>query len=334
MLHAGSASQEWIVARSLCAYTTFDCSQVPAKRRAGFLDIAVRRWAPFADPDYHVAWSGGMAMVWAWSRACLADPATPGQVPSEGDRGLPESMFLGAPQAAGESLQACVEGVEGRVWRDHVLVASQWWPQAPDRAQWNWFLRGAGAGVVDAPPPVQELPRQAAPWASPGRRSFEDVGRRLQRPALLAAALAGVFVFAWQLGGFLPLAWRHFAIQSDIAALEPGLQPILQARESADRDAARITELLALRPAASQSRLMAEVGALLPARGVNVTQWKYDDRQGLEVMVRANPTDPQPLVQALEESAWFGEASAEPGDGADRIRLRARVEAPSAEPAP
>lgn len=299
---------------------------MPAKRRAGYIDIAVRRWAPFADPDYHVNATPAAAMVWAWSRATLADPAQPGDAPVEGDRGLPESVFLGQPEADGEHIQACVEGFEGRVWRDHVLQASLWWPQEPDLAEWNRFLRGAGQPVVDAVPMARAMPRQAAPWTSRRGRSLDELGRRYRGSAMTVAIAATVLAFAWQLGALLPLAWKHLAIQREMAQLQPVLQPIMTARENAERDLARIQSLLALRPAAGQVALMADLARVLPQRGVNVTQWKYGASEGLEVMVQTQDPDPQPLVQALEESGRFAEASAEPGDGADRVRLRAKVD--------
>ena len=67
-LAQGSNGQEWVLARGFCAYTVLDGAAVPARKRRGFVEMAVSRWSPFADPQSHVEWAGDRAMVWAWSR--------------------------------------------------------------------------------------------------------------------------------------------------------------------------------------------------------------------------------------------------------------------------
>ena len=68
-LAEGGNGQEWVLARGLCAYTTLDGAAVPARKRRGYVQMAVARWAPFPDAESWVEWVGDRAMVWAWSKS-------------------------------------------------------------------------------------------------------------------------------------------------------------------------------------------------------------------------------------------------------------------------
>ncbi len=331
MISAGGAAQAWVVARSLCAYARIDCAAVPRRERPSFLSLAIRRWAPFPDAVHHVSWSGEQAMVWAWPASAMVDPAE-ADVRPDIVRCTPESIYLGQPASAGASLQACVEGVEARAWRDGVLHASLWWPQVPALPEWNRFLRGAGLPVQDAVPVPEALPRQATAWVSHRGPSMGELGRRHGRRLAVAGVAAAVFLVAWQVGALLPLAWREYALQRELAALEPSLGPIIAARESAEQDLARIDSLLALRPARSQTDLMANVAQAAPAGAQRITRWQYDAGDGLQVTLELQQPDPQALVAAYEASPLLDSVSVEPGDGPQRLRLRARVAPPEATP--
>ena len=126
-LSEGGNGQEWVLARGFCAYTVLDGAAVPARKRRGFVDMAVARWSPFPDPQSHVEWIGDRAMVWAWSRAQVLAAADGTTLPPP-RRILPESLFRGQVQPGGEELVVLDEGVEARAWRDGVMVASRWWP--------------------------------------------------------------------------------------------------------------------------------------------------------------------------------------------------------------
>lgn len=331
MLRAGGAAQAWVLARSLCAYTRIDCASVPRRERPSFLDLAIRRWAPFPDAMHHVSWSGDQAMVWAWPTSALQDPADADARP-EVVRCTPESIYLGQPEAEAAGLQACVEGVEGRVWRQGVLHASMWWPQLPSLADWNGFLRGAGLPVQDAVPAPESVPLQAAPWVSHRGPSLGELGRRHGRRLAVGTVAAAAFLVAWQVGALVPLAWREFALQRELARLEPSLGPIIGAREAAEADLVRIESLLALRPPRTQTDLMANVAQAAPPGAVRITRWQYDAGDGLQVTLELSQPDPQALVAAYEASPLLDAVSVEPGDGPQRLRLRARVVAAGATP--
>src|SRR5690606_22739992 len=57
-----------LVGRELCLFLVVDASRVPPKQRAAFIGHAVRRAAPFPDPEHDVLWCGSHAAIWYWSR--------------------------------------------------------------------------------------------------------------------------------------------------------------------------------------------------------------------------------------------------------------------------
>ncbi len=324
------------MSRALCAYAVFECPALSAARRKAFLDTAVRRWAPFPDPQFHAEWVGRKAMVWAWSKAVVGtlgggvddDPAaaTPRRI-------LPESIFVGSVDDAGAVLLAVAEGVEGRVWRERVLVASRWWRQSPDRVEWNEFLRGSGLPAIDDVPIPEPAPLSARGWSLTGGDHLAGLALRYRSQAL--AAIAGLVTFSLMvpIAGAGRALWIESRIEAEIAAKDEGLQRIMRAREAAERDAARAAGLLALRPPARQSELLPAVLPLL-GQNVRILEWRLPTPDSLEVTLALPNPDPLALVQAWQDSGRFRDVTADLGRSAGEVTVRGRILARPAEAAP
>lgn len=323
-LSHGGGGREWVLARGLCAYTLLDAAAIPLAKRRGYADMAVKRWSPFADPGFHVEWAGARAMVWAWSngRMLAFDEDEPVAPPR---RMVPESLLRGQPRAEGAEVVGLDEGVEGRIWHDHALLASQWWPQVPESAQWNLFLRGAGLPPVEAVPAVVGGDLNERAWSRPASRAWGDVASR-HRTTLVAAGLglaaAAVMV---PLAGSLRLLVETAQVERAIASQDDSLQQILAARESAERDASEIEALLDLRPPAGQLQLLATVIGVMPAGNWQLLEWRMPDAKTLEVDLRMPRPDPRALVGAWEASGQFRDVSAELGRAPDEISIRAAI---------
>ncbi len=124
------------------------------------------------------------AGLWTW--AALESDAGPasGPAPVSSPRAIPETLAR-QPMAHGQRLVQCLEGVEGQVWMDNALMASRWWPAAPQQRQWVAFLRAArldtSEGGVDIPPVVEVPWRTNLPvWEAAG-----DAARTLVTPGRL-----------------------------------------------------------------------------------------------------------------------------------------------------
>jgi hypothetical protein len=319
----GGAGSEWIVARELCAFVALDGSTVPSSKRRAFAQTAARRWSPFADPDFHVEWAGGRAMVWAWSRAGVLD--TDDAVAPAPRRLLPESLYRGAPRPHGEEAVAMDHGVEGRVWREHALVASAWWPGPPDLRTWNDFRRGAGLGTDPSVPAPVEAALAGGPWTAAPKVGLGEIASRYR--TLLAAACLGiaVAVLGSMLASAVSLMVSIHLVDNEIAEQDEGVQRILLAREQAARDAAEIESLLELRPPAGQVELLAAMVGLLPPGGWQLLEWRMPDPANLQVDLRMAQPDPSALVQSWEASEQFEGVSVELGRTPDEVSIKARV---------
>lgn len=318
-----------MLARGRCAYTLIDASAVPQRKRQAFVGISVSRWAPFADPASHVEWIGDRAMVWAWSRTALLEEdgsklhAAPWRV-------LPESLLRGQPLASGEVLVAMDHGVEARVWRDHALVASQWWDTTPGLEDWNAFRRGAGLAPASGLPVVEAPGLAGAPWTRPRSRAIGDMAQEYRRH--LAAAAVGIAAAAicLPLASAIKLRAATYQLEREIAGQDVRLKRILDARDSTARDVEAIGRLLALRPAAGQVRLLAAVVGLVPAGAGELLEWRMPDADNLEVTLRMANPDPAGLVRSWEASELFDEVGVELGPNPQEVRIRAHIVRPVA----
>lgn len=321
-LTEGGNGQEWVLARGFCAYTLLDGAAVPARKRRGFVDMAVSRWSPFADPQSHVEWAGDRAMVWAWSRARALESGDE-QVAAP-RRILPESLFRGQPLAEGQELVPLDAGHEGRVWRDNVLVSSHWWPDVPPLQDWNEFRRGAGLQPADALPEPMPYPLAEHAWtASRGGSVAESLGQ-YRRKALLAVAFVAAAALAALLVGVLALKLSIWQVDRQIAAQEKTLGRIIDARDQALQARADIESELALRPPAGQIELMALIGSLIPGQW-QLQEWKMPDAQTLQLTAKMPNGDPRKIVSALENSRRFSEVTADIGRQGDTMVIKAKV---------
>ncbi|MBW3551500.1 MAG: hypothetical protein KY442_12075 [Proteobacteria bacterium] len=324
-LSEGGGGSEWVLARGLCAYTLLDGAAVPAAKRRAYAEMAIRRWSPFSDPGWHVEWVGQRAMVWAWSQdrvLASRDEEAPLAPPL---RIVPESLLRGQAQPEGAELISLDEGVEGRIWRDHALVASAWWPQAPDAGEWSRLLRGAGMKPAPVPPAVASERLNDRPWSRTESRNWGEVASR-HRSILAATGLAlAAALVAVPLAGSLRLLAATSAVEGEIASQDESLQQILAARESAERDQAAIEALLALRPPAGQLQLLSTVIEAVPGSNWQMLEWRMPDPDTLELDLRMPRPDPRALVEAFEQTGQFRDVGVELSRSADEIGVRAGI---------
>ena len=329
-LRPGHGGSEWVVAREFCLYLTVPCAAVPAARRRDFVAVAVRRAAPFADADWYAAWRGDIAQVWLWSRAAvrgaLVEAAGASRI-----RMLPESALRGAMQAQGAELLADREGCEGRLWRDGVLVASMWWPTAPEAAAWAGFCRGAGltASEVPALQPAQALAER--PWTQAARTGGVQTLRQYRRELALGALAIWLATLGFELGAMVHTRWALHGVETALASERTAIADILSARGAAERARVAIGRLQALQAVPSQIALLQAVSMRIPGAGWRLLEWHMTDPQHLEMTLSMPQADPPGLVRALERSDFLRAVRAEIGPAApDQLVVRATVQEPAA----
>lgn len=332
----GTGPLRLLVGRSLCLFLHVDASAVPAKERAGFVMLAVRRAAPFEDPEADIVWIGDHAAVWFWSASRVRElaqslsPRTRIQAEASHRGAIPEApdqlelLDLSQPLAAdGSGAQA---GLEARLWRNGRLVATRWWPALPPEGAWRTFLRGAGLPPVSPcpdPSPSLLLERPLG-----GGRQGDVIGRQLhaQWPAV-ATVLGGVVgaAFSWQLAGIAHAYVENKQIENRIGQLEKRLDAVITARNAADEAARSIDELLQLRPPASQSRLLAEISQIMPSGDWAIMQWQQPGPETLEITLKGQGLDAAALVNAMERSPLLQEVTPATSSRPDELVLRAKL---------
>lgn len=323
-LEQGRGGQDWVLARRFCACTLLDATSVPLARRKGFAAIAVQRWSPFADTRFHIEWVGSRAMVWAWSPAQILE-LRDGEIAATPRRVRPESLYRGATQADDALLVAMDEGVEGRVWRDHAMVACQWWSEAPDLEEWNALRRGAGLAAAVAVPSPEVWPLAAVPWTRQRAEAFNDLASR-HRKTLQALAVGLVLAMVMvPFAASLRLLVKTALLERVIEKQTVSVGSVLQARESAERDLAVVDDLLKLRPPARQLRLLATVVAATPGTGWQLLEWRMPDSGSLEVVLRMANPDPSALVRGWEGSGVFSNVSVDIGRTGNEVAVKATI---------
>lgn len=329
-----------LVGRELCLYLLVDATRIPPRQRNEFVALAVRRAAPFPDPDFDVLWQRDHAAVWYWSRERAralvgradarfrAEALFRGDVPA-GD--VEQMLALDVAPATGDGYTA---GVETRIWRQGRLQASRWWPQLPDARAWDTFARGAGLDVSHPTMPDPQASQLHDRPLSASSQRLEFGGHLSSRLPLIAgvAATLVLAMLAWQAASLARAVWSTGSIERQIASLSTRMEKIIGARERADTAQARIDSLLALRTPASQTRLLGEVKRLTPGNW-EMLSWVQSSPELLEVTFKMPNADVAAIVAAWEASPLLEEVTPSTSPRPDEVALQARL-TPLAEQTP
>lgn len=318
-------SMEWVVPRADCHYRRIDLGALPARQRFSAAAIAARRLEPTSQARSQVAWVGGFAHIWTW---VAPDPGIEPEA-----RWIPESLLKAAPLVDGPRLLRAIRGVEGQVWMEGQMQASQWWPERPSNEDWHRFLRFAGVAQTpsnnDVPVP-SDLPWQAAPWGDVRRgagispASFE----RLAWPIGLGAlALA----LGWQLAVQAKWSAAQEQQRARIESLRSSAASLLDARERADAAQADITEYRRLQWAFDDYVLMTDIDAALPDEA-RLVGWQREGAK-LKAGLQSQDADPRHFVAAFVKHPTLSQLQAAPATETGVMSLDFILPAPPAPPA-
>lgn len=311
---------------------TLDASKTPSKQRKEFAALAVRRAAPFPDPDFDIAWSAdGTAALWYWSRSRVK--ALAAAEPGRRKRFVAEALYAGFPREQGVELLQLDEGVEARAWKTGRLCASRWWSDSPSAEQWQDFLRGAGQALVPSlsgPEPIATS-LSDAPWnrQATGTEKLQLSGLEQYLPkAAFACGATFLLIVGAELGGIARAQLDVWRARSTATDLDAPLQRILDARDTADHASAEIESMLSLHSLRPTTSLMAEVVRLLPGKDWQVRKWSQPTPDTLEVNVIAPGINTETLVSSLEDSPMFKGVTAELGRS-NELTIKATITAAS-----
>src|SRR5258708_6074462 len=132
------------ISRALTPYKRLSLPQgVPGDKRIDALRLQALEWSPYGRTDMMFDLSEEGAGVWIWDRDRTEGLLSGAGRDTSQVRLIPETA-LRRPLADGTRLVACLDGVEGQVWRNRSLMASRWWPSLPAAVEWQRFQRSAG----------------------------------------------------------------------------------------------------------------------------------------------------------------------------------------------
>lgn len=310
---------ELVVPRSECVHRHQSFRDLPPKQRGAALALAALRWAPTSASRWMARWQEGEAQVWIWTPPEGAEPDAAAVL-------VPEASLRAAPASPdAERLVAMREGVDGQVWRDGRLVASRWWPSAPEAPAWWQFLRSSGVGVEGRPevPAVEDAPLLAMPWGQAPSR-FRWSPAQLEAAFWRGALLLTVFVVGWQLCA--AVVWGVASAYQDarLERLRTESAPLIAARERAEADRARIEALSAQAGGPRDYLLLADVRSRLPAQARLIT-W-FRDGGSLRLELQSAESDPRVFVQAFRGHPLLANVTINPLD-AGRLQLDVDLDA-------
>jgi len=292
--------------------------------------LAVRKIAPFDDPEHQTVWFGDAAAVWYWSRARVAEAAG-GLDASARLRGwMAEAVLIGdAPAADALELLETPSGMHGRAWRSGALVADRWWPSVPSARDWKAFARGAGFLAGSEPPAGRQAVASERPWTSASSRGLRwnsDVASVALRQSWIVLGAVAIATLGFQAGAITRALVSLSSIEIEKAELEAPLQQILQARQAAERDVFDTRGLMALAPRVDQSALLVEFASRMPAEDWALTGWRLLESGRLEVSLAMPASNVESVVSALEESPVFGGVQSTVAGSGDALTIEMAVE--------
>jgi hypothetical protein len=312
---------EWVLARSLYHYRYFDLRDLPVAHRHQGLMRQIRQWSPFDEYDSYIVWRKQAALVWVWDKATLQEAQHAQQINLI--KVLPETL-LRPTLEEGAQVVACLEGVEGQVWRQHHLIASRWWSQLPSIAEWQIFLRANHLSPDTVLPDVINSELKPQPWAKSAKMDRSALLRDERLWFFLGINLfAALLIWEW-----VPI-WQ---LKNSIADLEQQTQkvseqavPILTARNQALNTQQQIETLQGLIRYPSQLEIMAKAAGVMPT-GAILQSWSYQNGR-LQLTLQAKDIDPAAYITQFQEQPLFYDIRSESGRDAGQITLSMQVRA-------
>ncbi len=305
---------QWVVARPLLRFQTFDLAQVPPKNRPQALQLELAQWTPFANSGYYVGWQGARAWVWGWDAdkvqaAIAAQGLKPKRVQIS-----PESLLL-APLENGLCLTRCREGFEGQLWQGRLLERSRWWLQMPSAEEWLSFQRDAAiapSAQQGQLPAVRDAARLATPWLRQSETATSR-GALIERPLMALGLLCLLAPALWFSLNLYKTEESTHKLRLQQAQLQDQAAPILLARGQALDYMARIQALQALARAPDQLALMGRVAEVLPKNGSFLKDWEFSGRQLKFTLTAAADVPTTPIIDVLQKARTFTNVTALPG---------------------
>ena len=320
----------WIIGRRFLRHNLFEIAEtLPEGKRRSALTLLVRKWSPFAATQFAVQWQGNKASVYAWdgtevNDAIAAAGEDPGRVTP-----WPETFFR-PPGFDAAGLAEMSEGLEGQVWKQGLLVATRWWPEAPPAREWVMFLRGAGLDLTRDPASLRPAQSNSelltAPWTSQNT-PISNIWGLVQnsRVAAIAATIIAA-PFFYFIAEAAVLSVGTLRAESAIAGMNGANQSLRADRSSALANLDAVSSYLSLEKFPPQFDLIAAATDLIKDKKVSIAEWGFDSGN-LDLVLQADhPLDAALFIEAFEKDDHFSGVSGTLGNQERELHLRMQVD--------
>ncbi len=265
-------------------------------------DFLVRVRAPGPHPSE--------VSIWSWDRDVVK--ALTG---SNGTRVIPEPLVR-TPMQAGARLVEALEGFEGEIWADGKLIASRWWPEAPDDTTWHQFMVGARSRDW----PVDDDGRQLSyerpePSTVEWNRNLlwvrQDWWGRISSigPAQIAAAslLLGAGPAGCEASRIVQANSNIQKIEAQLTEQKEASEPWLNLRRRALSDQARVSDMSAPGEPVALVFGLIDLDVALGNTSAPIERLDFQDGELRVTLAAANDQDVVAMVSSLEQSSnWDG----------------------------
>lgn len=310
----------WVVPRARCLFKVVETGDVSFGLRNQAVELIIISWTPFEKTAQYTVAAGSKTLVWIWDGEKQSREAKLQKV--ENVTVVPETVMRGECHQDEIILVDCLEGVEGRIWRDEILIASRWWPELPDEKQWFRFCLKhelSSAMVVASPRQADIMP---VPWAKmdKGYRAYFTKNEYAIVGLLVGCA---VMYCVWQGVTGLKLQAANSDLQVVVEQKNKKVAPVLIFRDQANSDLETLKTTHSLTPFPSQLEIILAVVNVLKGDS-EIVKWNYISGS-VTLKIHGENLDPQVIIEKLDATLLFNEISAERGSRTGQIEVKMQV---------
>ncbi len=292
-----------VIRREACLYACLDFSVLSNTLKQKSLAIQLKKLSPYPEFDSHVIWISGHAMIWLWKSDIIQSTQESENSTHTSIQVYPETLMIGSRHHSKIELVTLSRGFEGRIWEDGLLKGSRFWPESPDLAKWNLFLRSHSLKPATSQEPAQAYKLNQDPWYKPS--TIEQLQTLVSSiHPLWAIGYVFLAVFSFQLAAYFQVSTKLEQIDEQYQQTLQSANQMVTAREQSYQEREIIHQLQTLSPWPMSIELMAVSLQLIKDLNAKMVDWKFDNGE-LNLIILAQSPDPTQFVTIFESSSYF-----------------------------
>lgn len=260
-------------------------------------------------------------MVWIWDQDKVEAAILQQQLPLE-TTVIPEPLFYPA-FSDGVRLLQMKEGFDAQVWLAGELLESINLISIPSVRQIKILQASFPAVDMDALNAPVEHAFTEEVWGK--NRAIKEVKLPRQAWVVIGGSAAVYFIaLSWQILNIGLLIFSTSSLKEEVAQYKSQISEVIDARESAYKDAQRVSYLNTYLSTIPQTQVLAGVLDKIPRNGTILERWQYQEGD-LSFTVKGQSFDPRYYVQAFEALTFISAVSTQTDQARGRLTIKAKV---------